>query len=178
MAFNKDQAHNAKRRRKSQRQAQGQSLKYGTCHGSLFVYCLFRQESGRLNEGNNDVDYALLGAGVIENEFTLSTEGINVGIQVNRLSTAPLTLLLLSEMEEKRKNWAKPAHLRMVSSVTHYNENIQSWSRGIERNGGIITDASKPEAWPGFNGQYSHSKLLNQYTIREIAKQAVGPNEK
>lgn len=132
----------------------------------------------RVNEGQGGIDYALLNADVVNGEYTRSAEGIEMDIQVNHLSTTLLALLLLSGMKEERKNRSSPAHLGIVNSIAHYSENIRSWPSWIEKDGGVIAHLSKPKSWSGLSSQYSYSKLLNQYAIREIAKLAIGPDGK
>lgn len=116
------------------------------------------------------VDYVLLNAGLLTASFKLSEEEYEESIQVNVLSTALLSLLLLPWLKVAGKG---KAHLGIVTSGRHRGVNVDKAFPPQD----VLSFFSKEENFPG--GQmYPVSKLLEQYVVNELAKLAVGPDGK
>ncbi|KAI1652095.1 NAD(P)-binding protein [Daldinia loculata] len=135
----------------------------------------FAQEIKKVRAGKGGIDFAVLNAGVVSMEFTLSDEGWEQNIQTNALSTALLGFLLLQWMKAERPNRSAPAHLAAVGSSQHLAPNINDWTKWASETG-ILEHFNKPENWPGSNPMYGATKLLGQYAVNELAQMALGPD--
>ncbi|KAI6365869.1 hypothetical protein MCOR25_005238 [Pyricularia grisea] len=119
------------------------------------------------------LDWICLNAGVHNASWEQSPEGWDMVIQVNVLSTVLISLLLLPWLKELRSQRQSPAHLTIVSSGRHTSPNISKWEKFAEQDGGLLKHFSAKENWPGSPGQYGSSKLLLQYSVKEISQQAL-----
>ncbi|TLS25359.1 hypothetical protein PpBr36_07173 [Pyricularia pennisetigena] len=118
------------------------------------------------------LDWICLNAGVHNASWEQSPEGWDMVIQVNVLSTVLISLLLLPWLKELRSQRQSPAHLTMVSSGLHTSANISRWEK-IAGQEGLLKHFSAKENWPGSPAQYSNSKLLLQYCVKELSQQAL-----
>ncbi|KAG9851585.1 NAD(P)-binding protein, partial [Aureobasidium melanogenum] len=120
------------------------------------------------------LDIVVMNAGLYKVEKTFNKfTGFEEDVQVNYVSTALLTILLLPVLKAKRSG-AAPARLTIVSSDT------AGWAKFQERTANPILSAFKdtPAAPPGWNMQerYSTSKLLGQLFLSELSEH-LNPSE-
>lgn len=113
------------------------------------------------------LDIAVMNAGLANSKFYRSKEGNEMQVQVNVLSTALLSLLLLPKLVEARQKFPDSIpHLTVVGSEIHEEAHF------VERNEKSILDALNDESRfkEGDMEGYSMSKLLLQYVVGEIAR--------
>ncbi|KAH7115006.1 dehydrogenase [Dendryphion nanum] len=111
----------------------------------------------------NRLDIVLLNAGVKPLEFRLSDSGHETTLQVNHLSTALLSALLLPALKATSHSIGCPSRLTIVSSETHY------WVPFSERNSSnILARMDAPETFE-VPWRYNLSKLLEVFWARELA---------
>ena len=110
------------------------------------------------------LDVVILNAGVIEQEYRRSQEGWENTLQVNTISTALLTLLLLPRLVHQESEKGDFPRLIIVSSILYRNAKLDQVRGWTTRN----LDARR------FSGlqQYALSKLLALYVMRELTAQA------
>ncbi|RDL37303.1 NAD(P)-binding protein [Venustampulla echinocandica] len=111
------------------------------------------------------LDIAMLNAGVYKLELTINPKtGFEEVVQVNYLSTALLTLLLLPIMNTKKSGTA-PGRITIVSSDT------AAWAKFLEKKSDPLLKAFKTNElkW-NFQERYSTSKLLGQLFLFQLAK--------
>ena len=112
------------------------------------------------------LDIAVLNAGVYKVNLTFNpTTGFEEDVQVNYLSTALLTILLLPVLKAK-KSGTTPGRLTIVSSDT------AAWAKFDEKTADPLLSAFKatPSNWD-MQERYSTSKLLGQLFLSELVKQ-------
>ncbi|KAH8767378.1 putative short-chain dehydrogenase/reductase family protein [Diaporthe sp. PMI_573] len=115
------------------------------------------------------LDMAILNAGVQGSKFTKNEEtGYDNTFQVNYLSTALLSILLLPVLQEKRAP-GKPARLSVVGSDTQY------WASVDPAGGPILPRLAAPANFGGMT-QYSTTKFLLTGFISKLAE-SVNPDE-
>ncbi|GAW21727.1 hypothetical protein ANO14919_112510 [Xylariales sp. No.14919] len=114
------------------------------------------------------LDIVVLNAGVYRIPRVILPTGHEEDIQINYLSTALLTILLLPILEAKRPPGAKPGRLTVVSS------SVAAWSRfklpQDERT--LLTSLDEPIGAESFDHhqQYCTSKLLGQLFLAELTR--------
>lgn len=113
------------------------------------------------------LDLVVMNAGLYKVEQSVNSfTGFEEDVQVNYISTALLTILLLPILRSKRSG-PDPGRLTIVSSDT------AGWAKFEERNSSPILSAFKhiPEASTKWNMQerYSTSKLLGQLFLSELS---------
>ncbi|KAG9570318.1 NAD(P)-binding protein, partial [Aureobasidium melanogenum] len=125
-------------------------------------------------QGLDHLDIVVMNAGLykVEQAFNSST-GFEEDIQVNYISTALLTILLLPILRNKRSG-LDPGRLTIVSSDT------AGWAKFKERNSDPILSAFKktpaaPASW-NMQERYSTSKLLGQFFLSELSNR-LDPSE-
>ncbi|RDW79380.1 NAD(P)-binding protein-20 [Coleophoma cylindrospora] len=117
----------------------------------------------RANDLEN-LDIAILNAGVYKVELTINPKtGFEEDVQVNCVSTALLTLLLLPIVSKKRSGTA-PGRITIVSSDT------AGWAKFLERGSDPLLKAFKTNElkWD-MQERYSTSKLLTQLFLSQLA---------
>ncbi|EPE27322.1 NAD(P)-binding Rossmann-fold containing protein [Glarea lozoyensis ATCC 20868] len=113
------------------------------------------------------LDIIVLNAGCYMTKFEASTEGFEMGIQVNVLGTTLLALLLLPWLKKVSNG---TGHLCVVSSGVHREVPLSTLPQTD-----VLGFYSKPENFPtGKVDIYYISKLLLQYCVREVAALAEG----
>lgn len=113
----------------------------------------------------NCLDIAVLNAGVYKVNLTFSpATGFEEDVQVNYLSTALLTILLLPILKAKKSS-PTPGRITIVSSDT------AAWAKFAEKTADPLLPAFKatPSKWD-MQERYSTSKLLGQLFLFELAK--------
>jgi len=110
------------------------------------------------------LDIAMLNAGVYKVELTINPEtGFEEDTQVNYLSTALLTLLLLPIMNTKRSGTA-PGRITIVSSDT------AAWAKFLEKKSDPLLKAFNTNEFKwNMQERYSTSKLLGQLFLFQLA---------
>jgi NAD(P)-dependent dehydrogenase (short-subunit alcohol dehydrogenase family) len=111
------------------------------------------------------LDIAVLNAGVYKVNMTFNAAtGYEEDVQVNYLSTALLTILLLPVLKAKKSGTA-PGRLTTVSSDT------AAWAKFNEKTADPLLPAfkAKTDKWD-MQERYSTSKLLGQLFLSELAK--------
>ncbi|KAI1421684.1 hypothetical protein F5Y12DRAFT_766464 [Xylaria sp. FL1777] len=119
--------------------------------------------------GLETLDIVVLGAGIYRIPRVILPTGHEEDIQVNYLSTAFLTILLLPILEaKKRRPGAKPGRLTVVSS------SVAAWSRfKLPQDGRpLLTSLDEPMGTAAFDHhqQYCTSKLLGQLFLVELTR--------
>lgn len=119
-------------------------------------------------KGLESLDIVVLNAGVYRIRRVTLPTGHEEDVQVNYLSTAFLTILLLPILEAKRRPGAKPGSLTVVSS------SAAAWSRfRLPQDGRpLLATLDEPVGTAAFdhNQQYCTSKLLGQLFLVELAR--------
>lgn len=115
-----------------------------------------------------DIDVVLLNAGILNTTWKVGEEGFEETIQISALSTPLLALLLLPWIKEAGKG---KAHLGFVSTGFHRTMKIDSWPRQD-----VIGWLSKEENWSA--DMYGQARLLMMYAVNEIAKLALGSDNR
>lgn len=115
------------------------------------------------------VDMAILNAGINTPSFTKNEQtGYETTFQVNYLSTALLSILLLPVLWEKKAP-GKPARLSVIGSDTQY------WASIDPAGGPILPRLAAPGEYDGMT-QYSKTKFLLTGFIAKLAEN-VNPDE-
>ncbi|KAI1131134.1 retinol dehydrogenase 12 [Nemania abortiva] len=109
------------------------------------------------------IDMVILNAGLVSGEFftTAKDTGHEYSLQVNYVSTALLTILLLPILKSKRVAGAKAPVLSIVTSDTAY------WA-AVEKQGPVLTQLDKPEKYAPMPW-YQTTKLLQQFFVSKLA---------
>ncbi|KAF2970975.1 hypothetical protein GQX73_g2537 [Xylaria multiplex] len=118
--------------------------------------------------GLEALDIVVLNAGVYRIPRVILSTGHEEDIQINYLSTAFLTILLLPILEAKRRSEAKPGRLTVVSS------SVAAWSRfKLPQDGRpLLTSLDEPMGTEAFDHhqQYCTSKFLGQLFLAELTR--------
>lgn len=111
------------------------------------------------------LDFVILNAGVfkVKQEINEST-GHDEVIQVNYISTALLTILLLPVLAQKRASTSKPSRLVIVSSET------AAWCKFKEQNASHILSAFDDPKGYDMQERYYTSKLLEELFLKQLIK--------
>ncbi|KUJ17313.1 putative 3-oxoacyl-reductase [Mollisia scopiformis] len=111
------------------------------------------------------LNIAMLNAGVFKFEWTVSeSSGIESSLQVNHLSTALLSLLLLPVLRKTSQESGHPARLTITSSEVHM------WTPFKEQKAEKILDRlNDKQFFSDSMDRYSVSKLVSLMWIRELA---------
>ena len=117
------------------------------------------------------LDIAVLNAGVYSTTYTQSQYGWETDLQVNTLSTALLSLLLLRKLKDSKTADHTPV-LEIVASGRYIAVELSAEEERAENLLELFNQAEKFKA----QSQYGASKLFVMYVVREIAKLA-GPPE-
>ena len=126
---------------------------------------------GKRAQGLDRLDIVLLNAGVKKQEWEQNkVTGHETTIQVNYLSTALLSLLLLPPLKATAAKFGKPSRVTITSSEVHM------WTPFKERTAPKILDELDDKATWGNPDRYNVSKLLNVLWTRELASK-VSPKE-
>ncbi|KAJ8120831.1 hypothetical protein O1611_g10263 [Lasiodiplodia mahajangana] len=114
------------------------------------------------------IDMVILNAGLVSGEHfaTAKDTGHEYSLQVNYISTALLTLLLLPILKSKRIAGAKAPVLSIVSSDTAY------WG-SVETQGPVLTQLDKPEKYAAMTW-YQNTKLFQHFFVSKLAEQIDG----
>lgn len=116
----------------------------------------------RRAEGLDRLDIVILNAGVMKSKFIRSASGHELHLQVNYLSTALLSLLLLAPLKATAKLVGRSSHLTAVISEMHM------WTSFKQRSAPNIFE--KLDDDNSFSSDvYNVSKLLGILWIRELA---------
>ncbi|KAJ0116605.1 short-chain dehydrogenase reductase family [Diaporthe amygdali] len=109
------------------------------------------------------LDIAILNAGVQNTELIKSEQtGYETTFQVNYVSTALLSILLLPVLWEKRAS-GRPARLSIIGSDTQY------WARVDPAGGPILPRIAAPAKFESMN-QYATTKLLLMGFVMKLAE--------
>lgn len=121
--------------------------------------------AGRCEKELPRLDLAVLNAGVSPAALRFNPKtGHEETIQVNYLSTALLTLLLLPILKAKRVAGASPR-------ITIVNSEVSAWAKFKERNEVPLLPAfDKPDAKVNMLDRMMVSKLLGQFFLAELAQ--------
>jgi len=114
------------------------------------------------------IDTAVLNAGIAPPAYQLSPHGHEMSVQVNAISTAYLAILLLPTLNETSSTTGKPSHLEFVASHGHAGVNLDMF-KGKES---ILDTVNDPKLFTWLT-QYSISKLLEMWLIKEIASKTL-----
>ena len=120
----------------------------------------------RVDNELEQLDIVVLNAGLLSKTYQISSEGWENTLQVNTVSTALLSLLLIPKLKASG-TISSPAHLEVVSSFGHINA--------------IVRPADKTQRLHAYNTsegfgtgtQYDASKLFIMWFQRELAKRTI-----
>lgn len=119
---------------------------------------------GKRAQGLDRIDVVLLNAGVKKQNWERNgITGHEVTVQVNHLSTALLSLLLLPPLKATAAKYGKPSKITITSSEVHM------WTPFKEHTAPKILDELDDERTWGNPERYNVSKLLNVLWTRELA---------
>jgi NAD(P)-dependent dehydrogenase (short-subunit alcohol dehydrogenase family) len=110
------------------------------------------------------IDAAVLNAGVAPPSHKLSQEGWEMSLQVNVISTAYLSILLLPKLRESGRASQEPTHLEFVSSTGHGDVATES----VRDSSNILKKVNDPANFR-FSAQYQITKLLEIWAMEQIA---------
>lgn len=115
------------------------------------------------------IDIAILNAGLQGGSYTcIEATGHEQCVQVNYLSTALLSILLLPVLKNKRRNSARPPVLSIVTSDTAF------WT-SLKSDKPIIPQLDTEEGYSE-SKQYTGTKLLEMFFVMKLAEQ-INPDE-
>jgi len=125
----------------------------------------------RVDSELEQLDVAVLNAGVFNLRFGQSHYDWENDLQVNTLSTTLLALLLLPKLKETARTTGRTPTLELVSSGTHYMSKLtpEQMSGDIDLLA-EFNDSSKFSA----NKQYGLSKLFLMYALEALSELASG----
>jgi retinol dehydrogenase-12 len=109
------------------------------------------------------LDIVLLNAGIKPLEFRLSASGHESTLQVNHLSTALLSALLLPRLKQSYRTTGVASRLTVVSSESHFFVPFKERSAT-----NILARMDAPDTFE-VPWRYNLSKLLEVFWIRELA---------
>jgi len=120
---------------------------------------------GRMAQSLPRLDIAMLNAGVFKFEWTTShSSGIESSLQVNHLSTALLSLLVLPVLRKTAKDLGRPSRLTFTSSEVHM------WTPFREQKAEkIVEHLNDKQFFSDTMDRYSVTKLLNVFWALELA---------
>ncbi|KAJ5291036.1 hypothetical protein N7478_000287 [Penicillium angulare] len=118
-----------------------------------------------------DVDIAILNAGIAAPSWNLSPEGYEMSLQVNVLSTALLGILLLPQLKRSAGLAGNSTHLEIVGSIAGRGVNINEFSNEI----GILEQANQASFFTA-QKQYGVSKLFEFYVMQGLVE-ALSPSD-
>ncbi|EER26728.1 oxidoreductase,short chain dehydrogenase, putative [Coccidioides posadasii C735 delta SOWgp] len=121
----------------------------------------------RVNEEIPRLDIALLNAGVLHRNYTLSSEGWEDTLQINTLSTILLALLLLQKLRASRTDVGGPANLTFTSSGTH--KFVKGEQLVGSEDQSILQHVNAESNFSSIV-QYKVSKILIEFAVKCIAK--------
>ncbi|PYI33716.1 short-chain dehydrogenase/reductase family protein [Aspergillus indologenus CBS 114.80] len=117
----------------------------------------------RVNNEVDQLDIAILNAGLWNRDYTVSPEGWEETLQVNTLSTSLLAFLLLPKLRSSSTP-TQPAHLTVVSSQQFVRVKAQS----LRTEEPLLKHLNDPRTFLG-RRQYGISKLLLEYMLKMAA---------
>ncbi|RYC60419.1 hypothetical protein CHU98_g5770 [Xylaria longipes] len=149
--------------------ASGRALKPGTIEVWHLDYSSYDSITSFTNraQGLENLDIAVLNAGVYRIPHVVLSTGHEEDIQVNYLSTALLAILLLPILEARMRSEDSPGRLTVVSS------NVAAWSRFKLQDGRpLLMSLDEPMGGKAFDHhqQYCTSKLLGQLFLTELTR--------
>ena len=130
----------------------------------------------QLNQDYKRIDIAVLNAGLYNMAYKTSPEEWEETLQVNALSTALLSLLLLPILRgSKQADPSSTPHLILVSSGRHATVSPSFFPSPPQPT--LPSFKAPPTPTSSFNGsrQYAISKLLLMYTLKPLAVLATSP---
>ena len=111
------------------------------------------------------LDFVILNAGVFKMKLEINqSTGHDEVVQVNYLSTALLTILLLPVLAEKKEKTPKPSRIVIVSSET------AAWCSFKEQDSDPILSAFNKPKFFDMQDRYYTSKLLQELLLVKLAK--------
>ncbi|GAB1213741.1 hypothetical protein ATERTT37_002891 [Aspergillus terreus] len=119
--------------------------------------------ASRVNAEIQQLDVALLNAGLWNREYTVSAEGWEETLQVNTLSTSLLAVLLLPKLKQS-SSAANPAHLSVVSSQQF----VRVKAGSLRTEGPLLKHLNDQRHFRGPT-QYGISKLMLEYVLKTLA---------
>lgn len=111
------------------------------------------------------LDIVILNAGVMNLDYGISKTGHERNLQVNHISTALLSLLLLPTLKATSKRYSKPSRLTVVSSIVH------EWTPFNEHKyPQLIARMDEADSMKSMDlERYSSTKLLQVLWVRQLA---------
>lgn len=115
----------------------------------------------RVDQELNHLDAVVLNAGIVSRYLRVSPEDWNKMLQVNLLSTALLSILLLPKLKASETT-SSTAHLAIVSSTGHKNVKVKAAARTLR-----LHSYNHPETYNVFD-QHMISKLFMMWITRAV----------
>jgi NAD(P)-dependent dehydrogenase (short-subunit alcohol dehydrogenase family) len=118
------------------------------------------------------IDVVVLNAGMAAAGYNVSSEGYEMSLQVNVLSTALLAICLLPQLRETAGNTGRATHLELVGSVAHHEVKLETL--GLGGNDSVLAKVSS-KGFFNAQVQYGVTKLLLMYVMQGLAASALKP---
>lgn len=138
-------------------------------------YNSIRAFASRIASELKHLDVAVLNAGVTNKQYIVGSEGWELTLQVNLLSTTLLGYLLLPSM--KTAPGSDLSHLVFVTSENHRwleDKDIPNTSSNARLLDAVNAAPQPPESWDGWL-QNARSKLFLMYSMQSLAQLAKNP---
>ena len=119
-----------------------------------------------LNKSVDYIDVALLNAGIVAPKFSKSEEGWEMGVQVNVLSTAPMSLMLLPKVRATAEARRSLVHVTFNNSITHADVNRELFADKT------LLTAANDETLFDVEKNYGMTKLLGMAAMHGVADAA------
>ena len=116
------------------------------------------------------LDIVVLNAGVVSRRYEASSEGWEKMLQINTISTALLSILLLPKLRSS-STASEPAHMEIVASIAYQDAKLSQAELGDQLHG-----CNKPEGFGNAMAQYAISKLFIMWIARELAERCIRPD--
>ncbi|KAH7888216.1 short-chain dehydrogenase [Phlebopus sp. FC_14] len=123
-------------------------------------------------EGNGRLDVLIANAGVFTSEYTRTQDGWEIMLQVNYLSAALLSILLLPYLV-KSSDGESPSRLVIVSSLGHYFGGAKLKKSGLAR--ANVLETLNSEEFANSIDRYNISKFLQVAFVQELASRLPMP---
>jgi NAD(P)-dependent dehydrogenase (short-subunit alcohol dehydrogenase family) len=141
----------------------------------MSVFASVKQFAEAVTKEVPRLDVALLNAGMAAPSYQTSPEGYEMSLQVNAISTALISILLLPKLRQTANKIGKLTHLEIVGSNGH--SDITQDTLKLSPDDSIIEKISSKEFF-NIMTQYSVTKLILMYAIEGIVPKTLDESGK
>lgn len=139
----------------------------------MSVFASVKTFAAKLEAEVDQLDVALLNAGIAAHHFELSPDGWEMALQVNVLSTALLAILLMPKLRRTAVKTGRPASLAFTGSIAHLDIEAKDLRLGPAQ--GVLDLVNQPEFFDA-KRSYGVIKLLGMYVMQGLVDKSFGPN--